>query len=1493
MILIFDTETTGLPRDFNAPISDSENWPRMVQIAWQLHTADGTLIEAKNYLVKPEGFTIPFNATKIHGISTQKAEEEGLPLVEVLEKFQNAVQKSTVFGGHNLKFDLNIIGAEYFRKDFESNLTQFDVLDTMEGSVQFCALAGGKGGKFKFPNLGELHEKLFGVVFAEAHNAAADVEATTRCFFELIKLKVLQHKTINLRNDISEYLVEIAPKILETIQERSIIEQANEILKQADSKSVNLNDINFAHLHTHSQFSLLPSTSEIKSLVKQAVKENMPAIAVTDHGNMYGAFLFFDQVDKENETIKDHNLKVEAGEIVEPKKELFKGIIGGEFYLCRDHKNKSIKDNGYYQVLIAKNKNGYQNLAKLSSISFIDGMYYFPRIDKEVLVQYKTDLIATTGALTGEIPSLILNVGETQALEAFLWWKEQFGDDFYVEINRHGLPEEDYVNKILIEWAKQFNVKYFASNNTYYTKKEDAVSHDILLCVKDGALKDTPVGKGRDFRFGFPNNEFYFKSKNEMFDLFSDIPEALHNTIDIVNKCEHYKLSREVLLPKFDIPTEFEDPKDKEDGGKRGENNYLRHLTYEGAKKRYKEISDEIKTRLDFELLTIEKSGYPGYFLIVQDFTGKAREMGVSVGPGRGSAAGSAVAYCIGITNVDPIKYDLLFERFLNPDRVSLPDIDIDFDDRGRGKVMSYVIEKYGKNQVAQIVTYGTMAAKSAIRDVSRVLQLPLSEADRLAKSYPASAKNLKQILLPEFISTELKESLKPEDLPKVDELRRLFRGDDLTAEVLKQATKLEGSLRSTGTHACGVIITPDDITKFVPVKSAEDAEISIVTQFDNSVAEKAGLLKMDFLGLNTLTLRDDAINLVKQTKGIKIEPDDIPLDDPKTYELFQRGETVGIFQYESPGMQKHMKDLKPDSFGDLIAMNALYRPGPIKYIPNFINRKHGREPITYDINDMEEYLKETYGITVYQEQVMLLSQSLAGFTKGEADMLRKAMGKKDRKTLDKMKPKFVEGCKAKGYDLEVVEKVWVDWEAFASYAFNKSHSTCYAYLAFQTAYLKANHPAEFMASVLSQNMSDIKQITFFIKECKRMKINVNGPDVNESYSNFSVNKKGEIRFALTAIKGVGNNAVDLIVLEREKNGPFSSIFDFVRRVDSKAVNKKTIENLALAGAFDSLNISREQLFFDNNGNSTVYLEMLIKFGNAFKENKENSQASLFGDSAEIEVSEPPLPKAPEWSTIEKLNKEKDVVGIFLTGHPLDAYKFELENFCDISAAELAINETKPSEREYKIGGILTEVAHLTTKTGNPFGRITLEDYTGSCQFFLFGDDYFKFKNYLENQNMVLIRGKIAYRVKWVEGKKVNDESSFEFKIRSIQSLDEIKKEVNGATFQIPIASVTEILVDQIQTMFEQNQGMCKVKLEIADFEENYSVTLSPKATINLNEVFLENLSSTMSLNYFVDKKSENKDGIKIVFSLIQSENEDNLTEIGEDISMDLELVED
>jgi DNA polymerase III subunit alpha len=1507
MYIIFDTETTGLPKDWNLDYTHTDNWPRAVQIAWQIHDEWGNLIEARDYIIKPNDFDIPYDAEKIHGISTQLAVNLGEDLETVAKLFNEALNKSKFVVGQNISFDKNIMGAEFERLGLKNNLQELPVLDTCtEDSAKLIALIDfykngdkreSKKNKFgdvilengqeikesvyfkndefsqereelrkigqnwfdlkqaereiilsamkkqKFPTLSELHYALFEVPFSEAHNATADVEATTRCFLEMIRTEVFTKDELQVELEYFHKFKEINPNPIALIglKHLNLKEESAKIKKKQEeefkintgSESISLTELEkmpFAHLHNHSQFSILQSTSSIKALVEQTAKLDLPAVALTDTGNMYAAFHFEKAISTHNKKIKEERKEAEEKGEEYFKKEILP-IIGCEFNVCQNHEDKSSKDNGYQVVILAKNKNGYQNLIKLSSIAFTKGMYYVPRIDKKLLDQYKEDLIVLSGGVYGEIPSLILNVGENQAEQALIWWKEKFGEDFYLEVMRHGQENENRVNETLVRFSHKHQVKLVATNNTFYLNKSDAISHDVLLCVKDGELVSTPKGRGRGFRFGLENEEYYYKSAQEMKELFADLPQAIESISEILAKIEPYTLAREVLLPAFDIPQEFQDPEDEKDGGKRGENNYLRHLTYEGAKKRYGEISDEIRERIDFELETIERTGYPGYFLIVQDFCHAARDMGVSVGPGRGSAAGSVVAYCIQITNVDPIKYDLLFERFLNPDRVSMPDIDIDFDDEGRGKVIDWVIEKYGSNQVAQIITYGTMAAKSSIRDTARALDLPLLSADRLAKLVPDISLSKMFSLDDAALIDKLKN--RTEDFQQVNELKRIAGGDDLEAQVIQQAKSIEGSVRNTGIHACGVIITPGDITDYVPVALAKDSDM-YCTQFDNSVAEEAGLLKMDFLGLKTLTLIKHAVKNIKETKGIELDPDNFPIDDEATYELFQRGETVGIFQYESAGMQKYMRELKPTVFADLIAMNALYRPGPIEYIPSFIKRKHGDEEIVYDVDACEEYLKETYGITVYQEQVMLLSQKLAGFTKGEADTLRKAMGKKQIYLLDKMKPQFIQQGGERGHDPKALEKIWKDWEAFAAYAFNKSHSTCYAWIAYQTAYLKANYPAEYMASVLSNNMNDIKQVSFFMEECKRMGVPVLGPDINESQYLFTVNKAGAIRFGLGAIKGLGSAPVEAIVNERNENGTFKSIFDLAKRINLRLCNKKAFESLALAGGFDSFKGVHRAQYFVQDASGKLFLENAMKFGANFQDNENSAQVSLFGEASGQTVYEPEIPKAEEWSSMYKLNREKEVVGIFISGHPLDDFRLEIESFCN-GNVEMLSNADENRGKEIKFAAIVTECEHRMTKKNEPFGTMMIEDYTNSHKLFLFRENYLKYKHFFVPNNFICIKGKFempSYR------------KEYEFVIHQIELLHDLKeKNAHAIDLKVSTKSVNQLLISDLNKLFFENPGNCQVKFIIHDPLDGIEVSMPSKnIRVDVNNNFINEL---------------------------------------------------
>ena len=1425
MYLIFDTETTGLPKKWNAPVSDSDNWPRCIQLAWQLHDETGKLSSNSSFLIKPENFDIPFESEKVHGISTALAMKDGLDLKEVINRFLIDLKKSKYLVGHNVKFDINIIGAELYRLGIVSNFSQLKVVDTCtEITANLCKLPGGRSGKFKFPTLIELHDFLFRDSFEHAHNASADVEATARSFFELIRTDIFSKNDfenfdftntelkLNNKNQIPTYginhinLKEESKKIKDSTKNR------DEISSKKLDKSLLKNT--FTHLHNNSQFSVLQSTSRIADLVKKTAEFNMSAVAITDKANMMGAFHFYRAVKNYNDQNTD---------------KLIKPIIGCELNVCENHEDKSHRDDGYQTVFLAKNKKGYQNLIKMCSIGYTDGFYYVPRVDKKIIENYSDDLIVLSGDKYGEISSKILNVGERQAEESLAWWKSNFKDDYYLELTRHGEDEDDILNQTIIKFSKDHNIKIVATNSTKYINKEDANAHDILLCVKDGEKQSTPIGKGRSFRYGLKNQEYYFKSSDEMNLLFGDLPEAISNINEIVEKVEFFDLNRDVLLPKFTIPSDFE-PKTSDI-----ENEYLKHITYLGAKNIYKKIDDALKEKIDFELSVIKNSGYPGYFLIVHDLIDAARKMGVSVGPGRGSVAGSIVAYSLGITKVDPIKYDLLFERFLNPDRVSMPDIDIDFDDDGRSKVIEYVIEKYGSKQVAQIITYGKMAAKSSIRDTARVLDLSLGDADFLAKLIPNNTK-LSDIF--SFDKKKLSSELRSDDYSNAIELKNISDGDDLQAETINQARVIEGSLRNVGVHACGVIITPDDITKFVPIATAKDSSLA-VTQYDNSVVESAGLLKMDFLGLKTLTLIKDTIKLIKYRHDTVIDIDNIPLDDEKTYELFQRGDTVGIFQYESLGMQKYLRDLKPTVFEDLIAMNALYRPGPLEYIPSFVRRKNGEEKIQYDIPIMEDFLKGTYGITVYQEQVMQLSQKLANFSKGDADTLRKAMGKKIFSLLEKLKPNFINGGIDNGYDEEILEKIWKDWEAFASYAFNKSHSTCYALIAYQTAYLKSHYPAEYMAAVLSNNMNDIKQVSFFMEECKHMGISVLGPDVNESFYKFTVNNQNAIRFGMGAVKGVGKSAVSAII-ESRQDSKYKSIFDFAKRVDLRSANKKAFDSLVLAGAFDSIDTAhRAQYFYENNEGQT-FIEKAIRFGSKYQERQNSSQTNLFADFGEMELIEPEFPECEKWTKLNQLKKEKDVVGIYISGHPLDDYIDSVRFFSNIKLNDLK-NLNPLVDKEIRIAGIIGEVDHKISKNGKGWATFIMEDYYESYELRIFGEDYLKFKHFLNENNFVCVKMFVKEGWKDRESGRVGDPRIQYLSFHQLQ--DSLSSKVKRILIKVDAQLLEENHIKFFKDVLKKHKGDQELIFNILGNGDGLRLNLSsPKQKLKITEELLKTL---------------------------------------------------
>ena len=1402
MYLTFDSETTGLPKNFKAPISDSENWPRLVQLAWQINDKEGKLINNKSFLIKPDNFTIPYNSEKIHGISTQIALEKGISLIIALKDFEKDLKKCKYIIGHNINFDKNILGAEFYRKNIESDLLNKISIDTGHISKQYCNLKGGFGGGLKMPKLIELYEILFGKKFSDAHDAAYDVNATAKSFFYLLKKEVYSNEDSSSKKINYE-----EPKLkISNFLKKEIDIAVSEKKIDVDIKS------DFIHLHNHSQYSILQATSSIEKIIEKAKEYKMSSVAITDLGNMFGAFKF-------NKIARKNKIKP---------------ILGCEFFVSEERKKiKFTRDNPdkrSNQILLAKNKEGYKNLTSLTSLSFTEGLYgQYPRIDKKLIYDNRKNLIALSGNIYGIIPQLILNQGIDKAEEELKWWLDTFKEDFYLEINRHGLDEEEHLNEVLTDFSKKYNVKIIAANDVFYLNKNDSTAHDILLCIKQGEFISTPIGKGRGKRFGYKNQEYYFKSQKEMKTLFSDIPQSISNINEIINKIENYNLEREVVLPKYQIPDTFKKSKNITED----QNEFLKKLTYDGAIKKYKKINPELEERIKFELNTIKNTGYPGYFLIVQDITNKAKELGVTVGPGRGSAAGSVVAYCIGITNIDPIKYNLLFERFLNPDRISLPDIDIDFDDEGRDKIIEYVIKKYGYDQVAQIITYGSMAAKSSIRDAGRVLELPLSETDKLAK------------LIPERPSINLIDSFK--EVPELSEIRKQ---KTLQAEVLKQAEIIEGSLRNIGTHACGIIITPDKLTNYIPVSKSKDSEL-LITQFDNSVIESAGMLKMDFLGLKTLSILNTAVKNVKLTTGKKIDLDNLKLDDPKTYELFQSGYTNGTFQFESYGMQKHLKSLKPDRFEDLIAMNALYRPGPMEYIPNYIARKHGKEKIVYDLPEMEEFLSETYGITVYQEQVMLLSQKLANFSKGEADQLRKAMGKKDAKLLEKLKPKFFNGGQKNNIKSNILEKIWSDWQSFAAYAFNKSHSTCYSVIAYKTAYMKANFKAEYMASVLTHNQNNIEKISYFMDECKKQDIKVLGPQINESAHDFVVNKEKEILFGLGAIKGSGDAAVNYIIKERKINGIFKDVFDFICRTNSRAVNKKTYEALALAGAFDCFKkISRRQYTHAEESEKSL-IEKAIVYANKIQKEKDTKQTSLFGGSNGSDIPQPPIPNIKPFSKIEKLKIEKDILGFYISGHPLDKYKFEIKNLCNTNFKKLKDNYKINGKTNLNTAGIVTEVEHKISKNGKPYGRMTVEDFDNSYNFLFFSDDYVRFKNYMELGWFLFLSGKM--KNKW------NNPEELEYKIDDIKLLTKVRDDlIKELHLKINIDDINSEIIDNLEKDLKNSKkGNCHLKITIVSNDNGKTLSLdmiSREKKISIDDNFLKSIENNSSIEYFILK---------------------------------------
>ncbi len=1118
----------------------------------------------------------------------------------------------------------------------------------------------------------------------------------------------------------------------------------------------------FTHLHLHTQYSILDGASNIDLLMERVAETGMKAVAITDHGNMYGVMHFFNAA-------KKHGIKP---------------IIGCEVYVAtrsRILKNDKVDRAGAHLVLLAKNKTGYHNLSKLVSRGYQEGFYYKPRIDKEILREHHEGLIASSACLGGELPQAIMRGGKEKGREVIREFKEIFGEDYYVELQRHGQEEQEPVNKVVLELAEEEGVKVLCTNDVHFIRKEDHEAHTILIHLNTG--KDL----GEDIDMHYTGQE-YLKTPEEMAELFEDVPDAVQNTMEVAGKIEEFELTRDVILPVFPLPEGFDD-----------ENEYLRHLTYEGAKGHYGEITDAIRERLDHELGIIKNMGFPGYFLIVQDFINKAREMDVIVGPGRGSAAGSAVAFCVGITNIDPIKYNLLFERFLNPERVNMPDVDVDFDDEGRERVLQYVIDKYGKEKVAQIVTFGSMAARSSIRDVARVLKLPLPEADMLAK------------LVPEGPKVSLKKALKDE--PELKKIKENEGG--LQADTLKFAGILEGSVRQTGTHACGVIIGPEDLMEHIPLATAKDSPMP-VTQYDGNFVESVGMLKMDFLGLKTLSIIKDALENIKARHDVDIDIENIPLDDENTYKLFQDGNTIATFQFESEGMREHLKKLKPSNIEDLIAMNALYRPGPMDYIPTFIARKHGVEKVEYPHELLEEILEPTYGIMVYQEQIMQTAQIMGGFTLGSADLLRRAMGKKKMDIMERMKKDFVKGAKEKhNIPEKKANQVFGVMQEFAKYGFNRSHAAAYSFIAYQTGYLKAHYPAEYMAAVLTHNINDIKKVTFFIEECQHMGIPVLGPDVNESVANFAVNDKGEIRFGMVAIKGVGEGAVEALIQERRENGPYKNIIDLVKRVNLQSVNRKALESLATAGAFDNFEgTHRAQYLYRAHPEDSSFMEKLVKHGQAYQRSLETTQQSLFGGTEEVEIADPELPQCEPMSSLQQLKEEKEMIGFYVSGHPLDEYKIEIDNLTTVNVEALSNDLAKFKGREVVFAGMVTETARRTTKKGKEFGIMTIEDYTGSIKLMLFSEDYLKNKHFMEPGQFLMVWARVQGRF--------YDENQLEVKVSRITLLMEVMEEmVRSVDLSMPLEGINNNLTRELTETVEKYPGKAHLNFYIQFTDEH------------------------------------------------------------------------
>lgn len=1397
MYLIFDAETTGFPKNQSLPPDTSDNWPRIVQLAWQLHDIKGKLLAHNSLIVCPDGFEIPFAAENVHGISTVLAKEKGKPLTTVLEAFDKAVSKSRYAVGHNIRaFDMKVILSEYLRLQKETVLSKHTTLDTMVD-------AGSRG---KWEKLRELHERLFNEPLDNAHDAVFDVAATARCFFALVaqgkwkKEHAIDRENIHYEAPSLGRAASVFKKKIKPVSHVAR-DTAEPVIKKA---------VPFCHLRVHSQHALLPSTMRVEDIVEFAKKCKMSAVALTDLGNMFGAFKF-----------------VRAA-----KKAGIKPIVGCEFYLSRrrkEHKfTREDPDKRWQQILLAKNTQGYKQLCKLSTLGYTEGLYgIYPRIDKALIQAHKQDLIALSGNMHGELAHTILHEGASKAEEVVKWWQGVFGEDFYLEILPHGTEEEIYVRKILLDFAKRYHLQVVATSDVFYGKKEDVKTHETLLKIKTMGLH-TSGFMGRS-TMRLEKDSHYFRTQEDMQRCFTELPEALQNTLAVADKVADYQIEQAVILPHCEIPASFD-----------SQDNYLKHLTFEGAKKRYTTYTPAIKERLDYELAVIKKMHFAGYFIIIENIVNEARRRGIFVGPGRGSAAGSLVVYCLGITNIDPIQYGLLFERFLNPDRISLPDIDVDFDDERRDELIAWIQNTYGKEHVAQIVTYHTMGARLAIRDCARVLDLPLTEANRLAN------------MVPKRVGCTIAQAYK--ENPK---LQAVKEKGGVAAEVLLQAEKLEGIVRNVGTHACGLIISPTKLQEMVPLMVSKETQF-LVTQYDNNTVESVGLLKMDILGLRTLSILRRALFMIEQNHGKKIDLDKLPLDDAATYVLYQRGETHAIFQFESHGMQRYLKELQPDCFDDLIAMTSLYRPGPMGHIPSFIARKHGRERITYDLPIMQKYLKETYGITIYQEQVMLLAQELADFTRGMADNLRKAMGKKQKNLLDELRVAFEEGCYKKQHNLTVCKKIWKQWEAFTSYAFNKSHAASYALISYQSAYLKTHYPTEFMAATLSGSLHQTDKMARLVEECKSMGIEVLLPDINKANIHFSAQKEKKILFALAGIKGIGEAVAAQIVAAREKEGAFSNVFDFVHRMENlevsghglphnkerstpRGLGKSTYELLVKAGSFDVFPNSHRRAYIAPEKNSLI--DLAIQRARHSAKKRENRQPDLFGRERR-----PSLPQEGEvltpYSKKEMAVMEKERLGVYLSSHPITPY-LPLIACCNIGKLSLLEAPNHPQNKFIRLQGVglIARVEHKKNKQGGAYSILTLEDASGSFSYRLWGDVHQSFHEHYAKKPMSAtwyIAGSMAFS-------RFKDD--MEFKVEEVLPFPVfLSRYTEGIEIGINPKHLNHSMLGSIETLFAEHEGHYPLHIRLT--EADTTLTLSNKKRgITMGEVFINALMGIQNIS--------------------------------------------